>query len=485
MSVITPEFEQRRSFRYSSLANTGQGDKPTSRNLFQVFRDPNSTLEYAENSLSTRIKSMLCLILYASAFYVSYRDYVSVEWAYAGLRFTPLSGLEIMAVAIAVGLQGWTMPQILKSPSSVILWFLTVVIYVPTIIITVMIGERDPSAYYGSLFALTISMLLASILTKNPDKIPETSLPNSFFFIYFFIAFSITTIIQIYLYRDIMSFASIDEVYFQRFAASEVGVGSITGYARTHYLYVLSSFMFCSAFLNKRYWYFSVAGFGGYILTYLIDASKISFVIPLAIVAVFAILQYGKGRAWILSAGLALLSLACGKLATFSPQAKLIADLVLTRSIAIPAQTFAQYADVFNARGYTWWSNVSGLSYIVPPPESFKSDPFWPVLGRIVGADFYGAESRANLNANLFAGEGIAAAGSMGIIMIGLAMILYLRTFDALAARWNERMVILVSVPLALSLTNTHLSTFLLSFGGLFWLVVFRFSHSSTKTGAL
>lgn len=419
-----------------------------------------------------RVADAFFLLLYGLMFYLVYRDYVSIEWGYTGLSFASLSGYEIAFIALAIAIQGWAMPPIISSPSAVILWMLTVLIYVPTMIITLMIGERAPSAYYGNLAALSLVMILASFSSKRVTVSEDEPLPGNRFFYLSLAIFVVFTFILFLQYRSIMSFSSVEDIYFQRFAASDLGASSIIGYIRTHYLYVFSSLMFGSAFLRRRYWYLSLVGFSGYVITYLIDASKISFVIPLLMMAFMAARKFGRSRAWVLNAGLAFLTLACGALTTLSSGAKLIADLVLTRSIAIPAQTFAQYADVFHERGYTMWSNVRGLSWIIPPPQSFTSDPFWPVLGQIVGADYYGMDSRANLNANLFAGEGIAAAGSVGVIVIGLAMILYLRFLDAAAKGWNQKLVILISVPLGMSLTNTHLSTLLLSFGGFFWLAV-------------
>lgn len=427
------------------------------------------------NQFVDRMASTLFLLLYAVLFYLVYRDYVSVEWGYTGLSFSALSFYEIALIIIVIAIQGWLMPQVIGSPSSVVLWMLTTLIFVPTLIITVMIGERPAENYYGDLAAMSAVMFIVSISTRKSNLSKLDPLPTDNFF-YLFLAMSLGfTFILFYQYSEIMAFSSVDDVYFQRFIAADLGGSSVVGYIRTHYLYVFSSVLFCSVFVDRKYWYLSAAGFVGYLITYLIDASKIAFVIPLLITGFFAAHRFAMGKVWALNAGLAFLTLACGSLARYSAGAKLIADLVLFRSIAIPAQTFAQYSDVFSSRGYTWWSNVRGISSIVPPPQSFVSDPFWPVLGQIVGADLYGMDSRLNLNANLFSGEGVAAAGSFGVLVIGFAMLAWLRVFDTVAKGWNQRFVILITVPLGMSITNTHLSTFLLSFGGLFWLAVMYF----------
>lgn len=415
------------------------------------------------------------LLLYAAMFYIAYRDYVSVEWGYTGLRFASLATYELIVIAFVIALQGWVMPQIINSPSSVVLWMLTTLIFVPTMIVTMMIGERPPAVYYRDLGALAAVMLLASFVCRKSKISSDDPMPPDRFFYIFFVIFVVITVFLYFQYGEIMSFSTVDEVYFQRFVAADMGGSGLIGYIRTHYLYVFSSTLLCATLVNRKYWLLMPIGFFGYLVTYLIDASKIAFVIPLLLFAFFAVHKFAKAKVWMLNAGLAFLVLACGALATFSSGVKLFADLVLYRSIAVPAQTFAQYSDVFSARGYTWWSNVRGISAIVPPPQNFVSDPFWPVLGQIVGSEYYGMDSRVNLNANLFSGEGIAAAGANGVLLIGFAMIIWLRVFDRVAEGWNQRFTILIAVPLGMSITNTHLSTFLLSFGGIFWLACMYF----------
>lgn len=430
------------------------------------------------------LASSLFLLLYAWMFYIVYRDYVSVEWGYTGLTFSYLSGYEMALIAVAIAVQGWVMPQYVNSPSAVILWMMTALIYVPTMIITIMIGERIPSDYYGNLAALTAAMMIASIFSRKTFIYQSDALPSDRFFYIFLAVFVASTLLLFYQYGDIMAFSSVDEVYFQRFIAADLAGSSLVGYIRTHYLYVFSSTLFCAFLVKRKFWYLMPIGFLGYLVTYLIDASKIAFVIPMLIVAFFGVHKFARRRIWVLNAGLTFLTLICGTLATFSSGIKLFADLVLYRSIAVPAQTFAQYSDVFSSRGYTWWSNVRGISSFVPPPQNFASDPFWPVLGQIVGAEFYGMDSRVNLNANLFSGEGIAAAGSIGVFVIGLGMLAWLRAFDMVAKGWNQGFVIMIAVPLGMSITNTHLSTLLLSFGGMVWLALMYLYKPQRASGS-
>jgi hypothetical protein len=172
---------------------------------------------------------------------------------------------------------------------------------------------------------------------------------------------------------------------------------------------------------------------------------------------------------------LALLSLACLlpslTFAADNAVAGLVSLYIVFRTVAVPGAMFWQYHDVFAASGHTWWSNVKGVSSFVEAPRAFLGDPNWPQLGYIVAAEVLGMDS--NSNANLFAYDGLAAAGAPGVLVVCLVFGAWLLLLDRLARRFDPRFTVLVSTPIAFALTNGSLPTILLSFGGLFWLVVF------------
>jgi hypothetical protein len=95
-------------------------------------------------------------------------------------------------------------------------------------------------------------------------------------------------------------------------------------------------------------------------------------------------------------------------------------------------------------------------------------------LGYIIGDRLY-ANPANNVNANLFSGDGVAAAGALGVLLIGLLLAIWLVLLDRSSVRWNRQFALLVTLPIGLSLTNGHFTTTLLSFGGLFWVVIFYF----------
>jgi hypothetical protein len=418
---------------------------------------------------------MISGIVYLLVFMNIYRDYLSAEWGYAGLTYRPLNLLEYSFVLLSVSFVSIYMPERILSPSGIVVWVLYIFIHIPTTAITLMISERESWNYMPSLAAMSVVMAVAGRLAShNGERMNGSLLPDKRFIVVLLGVFILFSMILYYKFRDILSFSNIEDVYFQRFVASEHGGGSID-YIRTHYANVVLSLLLVTGLCKTGVRYLIWFGLFAAVLTYMIDAGKLTLMTPVIIVGFYSAARLTRRRTYFYTFSFVGLMTMASLLITRLSVAKAFADLLLFRSIAIPAQTFAQYSDLFAARGYTYWSNVRGINLLVPPPAGYTSDPYWPSLGLIVGASFNGFASQQNSNANLFVGEGVAAAGTFGVFVIGFVLIACLQLLDRASERWNRDFAMLCTVPLALSLSNVHLSTLLLSFGGLALWVILRF----------
>lgn len=426
-----------------------------------------------------RVIGMLAGIGYLFVFRSVYYTYISVEWGYTGLSYRPLDFSELAFIYAMTGLVSWFIPTKLDRPSTIILWFLYVIAFVPTMAITFMIGVLSSFRYVPSLTAFSIGLVMISLILNQQANFAErpesTRFPPALSNIVLFL-FVLSSAAIFVVFRSILQFASIDDVYVQRFAAADYASG-IMGYVRTYHSYLLTPLTMAIGLCDRSRRPYIVLGLSGFVLSYMVDASKISLVIPIIMIVSAYVFRFRWLRTFHMTGGLIVLCLISVAFTSSVRFVRFVADLVLLRTIAIPGQTFTQYFDVFYFKGYTWWSNVTGISALVPPPASFRQDRFWPVLGQIVGAEYYGAEGRVNLNANAFVGEGIAAAGPFGVIAISLAMALFLRTIDRASAFWNQNVLMVLMVPIGLTLTNVHLSTYLVSFGGIAWILLFKFVH--------
>ncbi len=423
---------------------------------------------------ATRWANVAAGLLYLILFSRIYASYISPVWSYTGLYYSQLSTWERIFQMVSIGAVSFFLPRQLNKPSALIIWLLYAFVFVPTIAITFMIGGNPSRFYVTGLAALSVAMIICCVATQGNEPDGAELGPSKHFVNLLLVSFALTAVVLYYTFREILSFASIDDIYVQRFAAAEAG-GGIADYLRTYFTYVFSPSMMAIALVSKRRWLIG-AGIAGYILSYAIDAAKIALVIPAAILAFHVGLKVARIVSTSLyTGGLAVMAGVASLFVDYSTSVRFFVDVLLLRTITIPGQTFSQYYDLFEAKGYTYWSNTKIINLLVPPPAAFQSDPFWPVLGSIVGAEYYGNDSRMNANANLFVGEGIAAAGPIGVIVIACLLALWLRQLDKYSSGWNRSFVVAAIIPVGMALTNIHLSTLLLSFGGFFWLAAFRF----------
>lgn len=429
------------------------------------------------SGLATRTRFLHAVVgvAYLTFYWLIYRVYISVVWGYAGFLYRPLSAFETIFVVVSVAIVSAATPVKIDRPSSMIYWLMYSFVYVPTMAMTLMIGRRPVEEYILSLSALGLAMVAIAVVIQLPrrQQTPEGGMPSSGFALFMAGGMVVLTIIQLYLYSGAMSFASVDEVYDQRLEISTVDVGYF-GYLRTHYYYLISPALMALGLCVRRWRALIVFALAGFVMTYMIEAAKIALLVPIAMVALYLILTRTSASVVLFTGGLTALTFVCSLLAGAVSLVGFLADLLIMRSISVPGQTFHQYQDLFTERGYTYWSSVSGINLLVPPPAGFMRDPQWPQLGVIIGREFYGS-TLMNANANPFSGEGVAAAGPVGVIVIGLVVALYLRIFDAAAVGWNKTFGVLIAAPLGLALTNVHLSTLLLSFGGATWLLILHF----------
>lgn len=424
-------------------------------------------------------------LAYLLAYWNVYITYVSVRWSYAGFAYRPLSLWELSFAAVGVTAVAFFLPTRLRSPSALFVWLLFSFVYVPTMAQTFMLGERVSGAYVLALVALTAVMILACLacgrrspslgrlrVSSGTEVIPRAELAYGFLLVA-----AVMSVLLLFYYRSILAFADItnsDDIYSARFAAADM-TGVLIGYIRLYYGYVFGPAVLAFGLISQRYRWFIAPGLACFVVSYMIDGSKISLVTPLAIFAIYAVVRVARASLLVMTGAMGAVTLVCSLLTGYSSLLRLFADLILIRSIAIPGQQFVLYYDLFASRGYTWWSNVRGISLFVPPPAGFAADPRWPVLGQIVGEEYSGVASQNNSNASLFAGEGVAAAGPLGVLVIGVLLVVYLRILDRSSADWHRIFVLMVMVPVALALTNIHLSTMLLSSGGAFWVALFIF----------
>lgn len=432
----------------------------------------------AMGSVKHRVVHVVLAMVLLFFFMQIYENYISLLWGYLGMRYRDYRPWELAFVTSQVAIVAAVLPTHLSRPSSIVVWMLYTFVFIPSVVLTPVLGMRESTHYIPVL--LLLSMIFIGMATVSqwslPQRVEGTGLFRPEFDLIFLCAWGASSAILLIAFRDILSLSSVDDIYFQRSLAKDLSGGAIN-YVQTYYTYVLSPAVLAIG-LMKRNWLYIGCGLAGFLVTYMIDAQKLSLIVPVVMTAIWLAYRYRRTSLALFTGGLASLVAICAGLTSHTPLTSLIINVLIFRAIAVPGQMLTQYYDLFSERGYTWWSNTRGISLIVPPPAAFQSDRYWPSLGMIVGDEYYGhLVAGVNANANAFAGEGLAAGGLVGLFVIGLAMIAWLRLVDVVASRWSLPLVTLVMLPVALCLSNVHLSTVILSFGGGFWILMLALSR--------
>lgn len=421
-----------------------------------------------------RLALLIASWLYAFAFHFAYVNYVIVDWSYWGFTYRPLEVDEYLLIAFLVTFGAAIMPTMLVRASSIVLLLIYQMVYIPAIMVTLSLDTDRIEKYGVALASLAIAFGAACIAARRPLKANPTRerISGSFVLGLNLFCWLICSITLILSYWSIIRFANLDEVYQQR--ALGAATGPLIGYMQTYLQNVFSPALIAIGLVWKRSWLI-ILGFIGCLLVYGITAQRTAFLLPLTIIGTYWLLRrknplfHTTAVPTVIVAGTMFLS------AYFCRQsgiAALICLYLTGRTIAVPGFTFSQYYDVFSPNDLTWWSHIKGFSSLISAPASFSGDPLWPQLGLLIGAHVY-KNPVVNVNANLYSSDGLAAAGSLGVVVVGLAFAIWLRLLDRASVGWDRTFVILAVLPVGLALTNAPFATVLLSFGGLFWLILF------------
>lgn len=424
--------------------------------------------------LGTRLGVVVTTGLYALTLFTAHANYLSMKWDYFGFTYASPNPAEFLFMAALVAAVSMFVPLRLDRPSSGALWILYAVVVIPTCVITCNLHDGAVMEYGLSLACLAGGFSLACLIARRARPAEfDFALPPESFDRLVLALWGISLVAIILTYGRLMTFASLTDMYIQRQIFTDATSG-VVSYVISHFTAVFCPALFVLGLFRKKYW-LSALGALGFIVVYSAVASKASLAMPVVLGILYFLFTRrtdGLRTTGFLTGALCLPMAALLVIEQLQVvNVEFLLDILVFRTVAIPGLTFSQYHDYFGTFGHTFWSNVRGLDLVVPAPSSLANDASWPDLGRMVGAYYYG-DYRIQANANLFSGEGVAAAGAIGVLVVSVVLGSWLRVLDFLTKRWDYRFGFIVLFPVFNSLTNSHLSTTQTSFGGAFWLLL-------------
>lgn len=430
---------------------------------------------------------IIATLVYAAAFYQAYLIYLNPTWEYFGFKLEAIDGERLSTGLVLLLLSAVCQPTNITRPAPLSLFIIYFNVYIPCLITSLLISNNAIQLYGGILLALTLVFCMAGLsLSKNDstnaeaEKIPR-NLPLLIWGLWL-----VSTLVLLVNFHQVMTIrplADIEDIYEQRVAGT--ATGAFLGYTQTFYSSIFAPGLLAIGLIQRNPLAITAA-FASGLLMYSITAQRTILFLPVIIVLMHWVISNRRTRQHATSVTLLILA-ALISISTMFAEESLIAAavaLLLTfRTIGIPGLTVSQYEDLFSVIGRTHWSHVKGIDLLVAPPNYATVDSLWPNLGYMVGDRTYN-NPIFNVNANLFAGDGVAAAGALGVFIIGLIFTIWLKVVEKASLNWPRKFSALAIMPAAISMTNGHFFTTMLSFGGIFWLLVMFGMKPQNSRGA-
>jgi len=429
---------------------------------------------------------------YAGALVLIYGSWVAPNAAYLGFTYLEPDGATLAEVLLLAVIPSAFLPRALRAPSDFFVWMIYFFIYVPCAIVPALLGYLAPS----DVIHLTIALFLAFLaIAKFPRfKLPAPSarpLNKQFFWFVFIAVYVALTGFVLFAFRGQMFFAGLDEIYDKRASGVDIFsqgvIGTIAGYANGFLFGAFNPFLLALGVAKRRPMIFVVGALGN-VLLYTTIASKATLMCVVITPLFYLLTLEGKRGQNLIRIGyivlaVAIVPYALYQIPLFSDDSgffsQVIMQVVYERTIMTPGAVLGQYADFFTTHPHTYFTHVGLLSKLIP-----YNYPYNERLGYVIADYVFKHQTGGDIeyNANLFATDGIAALGNVGVVIIGIVLGFMLRVIDTFIRPALVPLFCAAGVTSIMVLANGSLFGTLLS-GGLGGLVLICIGWGQTEVG--
>ena len=376
------------------------------------------------------------------------------------------------------------LPKNIKKFSDFFCWFIFSILFIPTFL-TILLSNNalDAAVINASLLLCSFLFILYTpniikkrivLLINIKDTLSFLLIPSVILLAFFFIIF-----------RDLLGFAGIEDVYLQRSSVDLISrVGTLGSYLLLWMGYAIAPVLLAYGLIeNKKIFIFF--GVLLFIFIYSLVAARYVF-ISIGLIFLFKILidRFSLIQKpyilMLIPLGAVSLSLFLAYISTLYYQDNenilfFISGILAMRGLGIQAIFFETYLSFFENNPFTYFSHISIFS-------SFFEYPYERPLGIEIGD--YMVPGLFNANANFWATDGIASLGRPGVLVIGFIVGVILYFIDSLTRVCKIKFLILSSTSFCLAAMNVSFFTSLLSGGGILIFLINNifFKNSSYDT---
>jgi hypothetical protein len=405
-----------------------------------------------------RIRVVVLTMAFILCFHLVYAGLIAKAFAYQGYLYRdPGLGWVALAMCFAVAPSLWS-PTKVSRLSSFLYWVLYVLTYIPAQIVPYY-ALPNPGRFLSWSLSLLGAFGIMWPIIRRPVRRRTRGLDSASLFWTCVVCFAVGAYVIASRSGLRLESPDLGSVYPTRFAyrASLAAQGAALAYVVSWTGNVINPLLMSFAFLRRRPLIFFVGLLGQVALFSLTGFKSVLFSPFLVLAAHLCVRLEGRKFARYLLAGL-IVVLTAAWLSFWSLGSDFLSYTFVRRMIATPGLLSGFYVDFFSQHAFTLFSH-SILRGIISNPYG-TPPPF--LIGRI-----YFGSPYTSANANLFA-DGFAGLGVVGVVLVGIAAAYALRWMDILSNGREWRYMLGVAGVMAFSLSNSALSTTLITHGYLF-----------------
>jgi oligosaccharide repeat unit polymerase len=374
-------------------------------------------------------------------FMYTYETQISPFYEYYGMGWRdPSIGVIVLMLALNMSL-GFLVSPIYRRPSQLFLLIQFLVVFLPSTVVCLNATRpRLPeSETLGMVLLMYAGMLIQLALCDAWPPRAAQSGAHAFdtasvvrVLLVVAVLVLVATIAQL---GSIFSLTDLQSMYEQREKLDEQSASAALRYGISWTVYALLPVLLIAATSLARWRRYALMGFCllGYFVLFGITATKTTLFAPLIIFAIYGCLRrFRSSFVGIVAVGIAVLLLVPVVLSALGASdlvVKLYTSVVNFRIFSVPQLLYVQYQDFFSDHELTLGSHVTGISYLIAYPYD---QPVYLVIG-----EYFYPGSNMTANSGMWAQDGIAAFGLIGIPIMSLLFALTLRLLD-FAARGHD-----------------------------------------------
>lgn len=404
------------------------------------------------------LRNFFIAALYSLLYNYVYGHYIYGVWAsMCDGSYNPMSVTEMIPYLLVTSFP-FVLYKGLKHIASAFSLFVYVFVYIPFIDALFVNGyPLDVKVSYSLLFFILVSFfflsdrvyLLKRLFSKSRRLVSfNVVIVLTFFLMLVALALNLSQL------HFVNFFSESQELYSLR-AETELRGIYIVCWLRAAFLPVLLVY-----YLNRKSFLGIVAVFIAYLLVFMLDKQKLTFLFPFALTVIYLAYKYykdsfGKYFHVFLFSLFAIVSLIFTNFET-NPITLTLGLIIVLRIQCIAGMELERYFDFFvlNDNPYTYYTHINIINKITGLyPYGDQS------IGQVVAGD------GGNSNAAFLLMDGVAAGGIIGCVVISVIFILFKSMINSLDTRCSVGISVTVLLFGIQSMVNMSLMTAILSNG--------------------